>query len=99
MVPAAMFGLKTHPRYGLREKREKIRYRLDVKTITECSRVQYLRYRQKPRQNFIPIDRTNMVGIKSRMRFGRIVGFKLTSVMENTKCRTVSPILVTGWWV
>lgn len=28
VVPADMFGLKTHPRYGLREKREMERYRL-----------------------------------------------------------------------
>lgn len=51
VVPGDVFGLTTHPRHGLREKSQMVRCRLDVKTITECSRVHYLRYRQKPRQN------------------------------------------------
>lgn len=100
VIPSDVFGLKTHPRHGLRgtsAKRKMVRSRQNVKATTEGSRVQGLRYRQKPRQKFNSIVRTNMVGIKAKMSLIRLVGDKFTLVMEETKSRTASPISVTFW--
>lgn len=49
----------------------------------------------RKQQMLSSIDRTNVVGIKVRMRLSRLVGYKIPLVMEDTKSRAVSPISVT----
>lgn len=98
VVPVDVFGLKTHPRYGLRETSQMVRCRLMSKpqqNVLEFSTSCIGRTQGK----ISPVDRNNMVGIKSGMRLSGILGFKLTLVMEETKSRAASPISVTRWEV